>query len=151
MIKDIPINQIDVRDGFIYGYDNARSYNVDIGWDVDNLQRINQNNKQVECSKEIANSFPLLQYRFYCGYNKNPNIIKLVSKTELLSEDTSILDNIITNHKANICTNWCVKKSDGTFVTNPDTGESQIFNSQETAQQVADALTDAVVVGVVIF
>jgi hypothetical protein len=134
-----------------YVYNYTRELIGETGlYNINNPNRINQSNKQVYLASEIEAAFPAKTFLVYAGVGIDPSKVEIQFNVELTEEEETVLDTIVSNHKDNVCINWCVKKSDGTFVVNPDTEEVQIFDSEETAQQVADALTGASVIGVVI-
>jgi hypothetical protein len=155
--SNIQLTKSNVNAGYVYGYDFVRDTKTDGTYNPDNIDRIDSEQNQVDCGREVKNAFPDINSMYYYnGYptagkpKGDPSVAMVVFNIEFTPEQQNILSTVITNHKNNVCINWCVKKSDGTFVVNPETEESQVFNSQETAQQVADALTDAIVIGVVV-
>jgi hypothetical protein len=142
--SNIPLSPRQTNAGFIYGYDNlTRVKDANGRWNPDNFNRIDQFGNKVTLSQEIDKAFANseLQYITCLGYPapqpiNSDTVIMLVCTTALTADDQTQINAIIANHKANICTNWCVRMNDGTLLEVE--GLPQVFSSQETAQQVVD-------------
>jgi hypothetical protein len=148
--SQIKISKSNVKNGYIHGYDNIRIKDENGEYNPNNVSRIDQFQSNINISDEIFKQFDGLgiQYIYYNGYNNDPNIIMLVSKTALTQDQQDNLHTVIANHKNNLCVNWCVKLNDGTFLEVE--GEPQIFDNQNNAQIIANQYEEAIVVGVVI-
>jgi hypothetical protein len=151
-----PINPIHINAGFIYGYDAVRDQLPAGQYNPDNSSRINQYGKRVTCAQEIDKAFTglELQYKYFNGYNQNPLIIMLVCNTALTTDQQTLLNTTIANHKANIIGDkYGIKKADGTYAMDEAIPtQLDLFATIDEAQQciILEGYTGAIAVPVVI-
>jgi hypothetical protein len=153
--SNIPLDNVNVKAGYIYGYDNVRLQDsVTKQYNPDNKNRINQYGNPVKCSQEIDKAFAGLglQYIFYLGYNKNPLIIMFVCTIALTTQQT-ILNTVIANHEANSTGDkYGIKKADGTYAMDEAIPtQLDLFDTTDEAQQaiIIEKYDGAIVVPVV--
>jgi hypothetical protein len=86
-----------------YNYDYTRdfveSYN---NWDINNPQRVDELGNQIYLANEVEEALPGKAFIFYGGYNGNPALARFLFETELTTEEKSILDDTVYNHKNNL-------------------------------------------------
>lgn len=79
-------------------YDYTRDFLDDNIWDIDNPYRRDVDGHQIYLSNEIENAIPEKHFRIYC----EDMYVYINFDTELTSEEKSILDTTVSNHKNNV-------------------------------------------------
>jgi len=143
---------------FIYSYSRELieysddSQNLYYQYNINNIKRIDSANTNISLPKEILNKISNDDFIFYAGYDENPSLVKIIFENELTSEQQSLLDTIVSNHKNNVPDKYGVWYQDA-FVEDPENpGQTLLFDTEELAESyITDhELNGAIPKGVVI-
>lgn len=85
----------------MYTYNYTREL-INGSYNINNNKRLDGEQNQIWLYQEINNALPSNPFIIKCNCDNDPTKVQIAFENELISEEQTILDSVVSNHKNNI-------------------------------------------------